>query len=72
MIAIAKKGQNKKALIGIHACLLLLSFTVVIANACQIGLIHQYATPYDAEVSDLLTLIFTVAKSQNKTYETGT
>ena len=44
MIAIAKKGQNKKALIGIHACLLLLSFTVVIANACQIGLIHQYAT----------------------------
>jgi len=51
MILIAKKGQNKKALIGIHACLLLLSFTVVIANACQIGLIHQYATPYDAENS---------------------
>ena len=50
MILIAKKGHNKKALLGIHASLLLLSFTVVIANACQIGLIHQYATPYDAEV----------------------
>ena len=79
MIVIAKKGQNKKALIGIHACLLLLSFTVVIANACQIGLIHQYATPYDAEVSDLLTFTFICSLKENciclpniNTHETGT
>ena len=49
MIVIAKKG-NKKALLGIHVCILLLSFTLVIANACQLGIIHQYALTYNPQV----------------------
>ena len=51
MLVISKKDHNKKALIGVHICLILISFTLVVANACQIGLIHQYATAYSAEVS---------------------
>ena len=50
MLVISKKDHNKKALIGVHICLILISFTLVVANACQIGLIHQYATTYSAEV----------------------
>ena len=52
MLVLGKgKGHNKMAMIGVNAVLLLLSFTLVIANACQIGLIHQYAANYDAETS---------------------
>ena len=51
MLVLGKgKGHNKMAMIGVNATLLLLSFTLVITNACQIGLIHQYAANYDAEV----------------------
>ena len=53
MLVLGKgKGHNKMAMIGVNATLLLLSFTLVITNACQIGLIHQYAANYDEEVSN--------------------
>ena len=44
------KGQNKKGMLGLHALLLIISFILIIANACQIGIIHQHATSYNAEV----------------------
>ena len=53
MIVMSKKG-NKKALLGVHVCILLLSFTLVITNSCQLGLIHQYATAYNLQVFKLI------------------
>lgn len=62
MLVLGKgKGHNKMAMIGVNATLLLLSFTLVITNACQIGLIHQYAANYDEEVSSFDGCYFPVA-----------
>ena len=54
MYVLSQKGSNpKKALLGVHVSLILLSFTLVITNACQIGMIHKHAPVYKIEVSDL-------------------
>ena len=52
MYVLSQKGNNsKKALLGVHVTLILLSFTLVITNACQIGMIHQHAPVFSVEVS---------------------
>ena len=34
-----------------HILMILLSFTLIVANACQIGLIHQYARNFNPQVT---------------------
>ena len=54
MYVLSQKGNcPKKALLGVHMTLILLSFTLVIANSCQIGMIHQHAPVYSVEVIKL-------------------
>ena len=51
MFVLSQKGSSpKKALLGVHVTLILLSLTLVITNACQIGMIHQHAPVYSVEV----------------------
>ena len=53
MYVLSQKGNNpKKALLGVHVSLILLSFTLVITNACQIGMIHQHAPVFNVEVTN--------------------
>ena len=51
LAVLGRPGHHLKALLGLEASLLLLSLTLTIANGCQLGLIHQYADTYNAEVS---------------------
>ena len=52
MYVLSQKGNNpKKALLGVHVSLILLSFTLVITNACQIGMIHKHAPVFKVEVT---------------------
>ena len=54
MYVLSQKGNSpKKALLGVHVTLILLSLTLVITNACQIGMIHQHAPVYSVEVRQL-------------------
>ena len=50
LAVLGRPGHHLKALLGLEASLLLLSLTLTIANGCQLGLIHQYADTYNAEV----------------------
>ena len=51
MLVLSQKGTSpKKPLLGVHVSLILLSFSLVITNACQIGMIHQHAPVYSVEV----------------------
>ena len=56
LAVLGRPGHHLKALLGLEASLLLLSLTLTIANGCQLGLIHQYADTYNAEVGVLIIL----------------
>ena len=46
---LAKSG-SKKTLVSLHVLNILLSFTLIVTNACQLGMIHQYAAEFSTEV----------------------
>ena len=49
-LGLLAKSGSKKAMLSIHILMILLSFALIVANACQLGLIHQYAENFDPKV----------------------
>merc|ERR1711953_1276027 len=46
-LGLLAKSESKKALLVMHILLILISFTLIVTNACQLGLIHQYARNFN-------------------------
>ena len=49
-LGVLAKSGSKKALLSFHIIMILLSFTLIVTNACQLGLIHQYAKNFNPKV----------------------
>ena len=49
-LGLLAKSGSKKALLVMHILLILISFTLIVTNACQLGLIHQYARNFNPKV----------------------
>ena len=46
-LGLLAKSGSKKALLSMHILMILLSFTLIVTNACQLGMIHQYAMNFN-------------------------
>ena len=51
-LGLLAKSGSKKAQVALHIMMILLSFTLIVTNACQIGLIHQYARNFNPQVTN--------------------
>ena len=50
MLGVMAKSGSGKTLLSLHILLVLLSFTLTVTNACQLGMIHQYAGNFNPKV----------------------
>ena len=53
MLGVLAKSGSGKTLLSLHIILVLISFTLTVTNACQLGMIHQYAKDFTPQVDGL-------------------
>ena len=51
ILGVLAKSGSKKTLVSLHVVIILLSFTLIVTNSCQLGMIHQHATAYNPKTS---------------------